>query len=609
MGLPRRMEGNVPQSEPVGGTALGGVGRGVGAGRGLSWARLRASFPPLTRVARWAVVVAPAVAMVVYTFLNVFSHPAPSGDGMTQAMQVRELAETGRLLQHYPYLVNSVSDAGPRYRSIDYPLTFYVIGSFFWMLGGEHGVFVLTALSGAATVLFAYLIFARVNPLLAGLAAAAALLAPFSRFTMITLLEQPLLAVMLGAVYFYCRFLESPGRGQWRYALLTGVLVGLGIGLKQQGYILAAGLALHAPVAYALFRVRRDPFPWGAWLLIWVATVAAMAAPTAEMAVRNGTVLGSDFGLFPGLQERIPFLKSKDVFDQEAIAYLFSILTYGAKYQSVWQVVGEYLSWPLNYGRGLGIVQTVWMPFSLMLLAGALLYSLARRLAIGTVLLAVLVVEVLVTKRFNDQIINYHLLGISAMALLLFIGTLALFGWVVRRAPQAAVPMVAAILVVFGIAALGTWTQAIHANTWGGLLARENRLVIPEYKEMGSFVRQNVPKDALVYGSQIAFAYYARRDQINTTWWGGANLAKVWPSSTGEEAVKWLAQYRIDYVFLDMRQPQTFGGGDWIPSKGLLEFIDHSPYFEQAYRTSKGTLVLYKVLYSSEEPSSATTPH
>ena len=194
------------------------------------------------------------------------------------------------------------------------------------------------------------------------------------------------------------------------------------------------------------------------------------------------------------------------------------------------------------------------------------------------------------------------------MALLLFIGTLALFGWVVRRAPRGAVPMVGAILVMFGTVALGTWIQAGHASTWGGTLAWENQQVIPEYEELGSFVRQNVPKDALVYGSQIAFAYYARRDQINTTWWGGANLAKVWPSSTGEEAVKWLAQYRIDYVFLDMRQPQTFGGGGWIPTKGLLEFIDRSPYFERVHRTSKGTMVLYKVLYPATPATALTAP-
>jgi len=568
------------------------------------WATYSMDKPPsrTTRVTRWVLVLAPMAAMLGYAFLNIASQPTPSSDGMMHTLEIRQIAESGRLPSHSTYLVADSSPEQVTYRPVDYPNTFYLTGALSWLLGGVKGLYLLTALSAALTVLSAYLIVARLSRWLAGVVAALVLLVPLDRYAQIVLFEQLLLPTMLAALYFYGRALDAEQHDRWKYALLTGALIGLAVAMKQQAYILAAGLALHGTLSYAVHRVRALGPSLAPMALIGVAAVAVAVVPTAEVAVRNGSVFGSDFG-FPKAIASVPFVSVKPVYriDTQAATYLVEEAGLGAEYQSPIEVAHDLLHYPLDYGRGLWPVEAVGLPLTVALIAGACLASVFRRWRLLTVLLVVLIVEVFVAAWYGTEVRHYDQLGFVMVTMLLCVGAAETLRWAKGRGTRYAVPLVAAVLGMFSVIALSSWVARVHGATWGGTYAREHGR-LAEYEEMGRFMGANVPQDSVTLGGYLGVVYYSRRPLLWVNWWGGADLPKVWkPGTTEAQALAVLRRHRVDYVLLDRRQTEREHAVDWIPPGGLLSSIDGWQRLEKVYETSQGTLVLYKVRYPADE--------
>jgi len=470
-------------------------------------------------------------------------------------------------------------------------------------------MFLLTVLSGVASMLFGYLLFRRVHPTLAGLAGAAAWLVPFSRFTQVPFMEQLLLVVMLAAIFFYIKLLEASGKQKWKYALVTGAMLGLGVALKQQGWILAAAIAVHSLATFVVTRRRSRMVSFRVLLLVALVAIVALLIPIAEMTARNGTILGSEFGLFPSVTSHLPFLRSKYEFNLEAQTYLLANLGYGVSYTSYWQVAREFLSYPFSYGLTVqAAVRTTWIYLSLILIGAALVHALRTRWALWTSLSAVLVVEVAVTKRFNDIIINYHLLGISVAALLCILGGMGVYRWLSLGKLRPLSPLLVGVAMAFGFLSMVSWVQRNQVEAWGDSKIWESRAIVAEYKDFKTFAETQVPEDALAVGTGAMFPYYGRRDTIVGTWWGGAKLLLVWKTADDAEAVEYLRPYGVQYLFFDKWQLGKPGSPDYAPADGLIKSIDSSSYFQLVYRSPQGQLSLYKVLYPPLAASDSSKP-
>jgi hypothetical protein len=80
---------------------------------------------------------------------------------------------------------------------------------------------------------------------------------------------------------------------------------------------------------------------------------------------------------------------------------------------------------------------------------------------------------------------------------------------------------------------------------------------------------------------------------------GGHDIPKIYSANSPEEAIEYLKEYNITYIWISQLQIDT-GIYEWIPRHGLLDFIDFAPqYFQKVYQND--LIRIYQVLKSPNE--------
>jgi len=526
---------------------------------------------------------------LVFAYICVFVLPNNiHDDGMANGLLAKEIATTGDLLEHRPYHVMDASGGEVQYMPIAYPQTSHLAMALFYLIGEETFLEFFSPLFAVLTALFVYLLLSQVNRPVAFLAALVAVVINTDRFTMVPLVEQPLLALAVMSLYFYHRLLRTR---QVRYVLLTALFLGLCVASKQQGLLVLATILSHGVCVAVYEYVKRKDLHVLKLIMSMLAVVTIIAfIPLFDQVDRNGTL---DY--VPG-ESALPFLESNFPVDPEAEAIHEELIGYWPSYSSVFGVLKQYFLYPIRYtsGGAGGAIAIALLCLVSVCLVFSVAYLYGRDRALLSILLLVLLAEVIVTYLTDTPVHQYHVVGLSVYAILLVAG--------LRGAWGAARPWVGKRLAVIGAAALASALIAaplvIYYPPWDNS-GRYNDYYLEAFSQMGAYARENTPEDALFIAANEGFMYYAERDALWLNEGGGAKVPLIFSTDDESEALLWIRDYGVDYVFIDMRQLDRAGLFDYIPGCGLLDYIDSSSHFQEvcSVRPDGEALILYRIIW------------
>ncbi|MFQ6127260.1 MAG: hypothetical protein ACE5R6_22030, partial [Candidatus Heimdallarchaeota archaeon] len=124
-------------------------------------------------------------------------------------------------------------------------------------------------------------------------------------------------------------------------------------------------------------------------------------------------------------------------------------------------------------------------------------------------------------------------------------------------------------------------------------------------KEAADWLKSQISDDELVLvGRTHEVGYYLERKFISISELGGHNVPKIFAAYNALEAIKYLKEYNISYIWNSQLYIERFGT-EFVPMHGLLDYIDLSSFFRKVYQND--IIRIYRVLYDVEEPVSADT--
>lgn len=541
--------------------------------------------------------------ILTFTYLSICILPTNiHGDGLLHALIARETAENGEIPDHRPYYIMEVEQGVKTYYPITYPRVSYVMMALFYLIGGESMLKFFSPFFGSLVALFIYFLLRRINKPVGGIAGFLAIVFNSERFIMVPLIEQFLLASMTACIYFYYLFLKSTEK---KYAILTALFLGLAMSLKQQGLVFFALILTHAlfKIGYDLIKKRGAELLKPLVLLI-IISIAISSIPLYDQIKRNGTL-----SFVPG-NSQIPFLVSKFPANQESMNEIDRIVGYWPVYEPLYEslidTIRRYFLHPIYYRfSARGVAAHAWFYFLTILYILGITYLSKKDTSLLSLLFFVSFGDVAVAYFANTPLWQYHLLSLSILPIFLLFG---LFGvkqlkplHSTKRARAIIIPLLACIIVTMILASVTN----IHENIWidsGRPSSPSGRLDdyhLEAYKDMAIFVQNNTPEDAIFLTTEEGFMFFSKRDAIWLNEGGGAKVPLIFETADEKEALYWLKYYNISYVFIDNRQTGWRGYFDYIPSHGLLDYIDKSAHFKKVYTvySDNEVLRLYKVIY------------
>jgi hypothetical protein len=543
--------------------------------------------------------------LVVVVYLSFYVLPINiQGDGFRHASYAREIAKEGVLLENTPHQINDVEDGViSSYFPLPYPQTPLVMFGLIEMVGGDTLLKLISPLMGALVALVIFLILRDINKYVGFFAALGALVLCSRRFIMVPLLEQPLLVAGILAIFCYYNFFKTD---KLRYILLAGLFLGLSMVTKQQGYILAAMVVLHALAYFGYKAIELKKLKVVVPVIVMFVVLALVAiGPLCDLFQRTGTI-----GFSPGtttISKSIPFhssiesfLSSKFPTNEEAEKALDQQLDYGLKNVSALDIAEQYLLSPTFFGHEVpaGFLSDVGRYFLiaafgvLFLLGCGYLFKKARWLF--SLVLTVFVGEFFAATVLEHHVYQYYVISLSVLSAILVCGLFHLLKGLVQKGPVGRLILTVVLLFLAVTSAIG---YAVYILPELGDEGRQTDYYLDAYKELGYFVKENTPEDAIFLNSSVNFACFAERDFIWLDFGGGAKVPTIFKTEDSDIALHWLEYYGIDYIVIDMGQTERGGLYDYIPPHGLLDYIDTSPHFRQIYHSDDEVLRLYMVLY------------
>jgi hypothetical protein len=536
--------------------------------------------------------------LLVFLYLTAYILPTNiHGDGRIHTLVAREIAQTGHLPRFFPYHIMSIDEGGRTMLPISYPLTSHTLMALFYMAGGEDALKFFSPLLGALIAAFIFFLLRPISSYGAFAAALLAIILNAQRLFMVPLLEQLLLFGMVASLYFYYMFLR---RQKSRYLILAGLFLGLVLATKLQGLVFFAVILMHGTGAAIYMGLREGNIRFlKRFALVVAIAVVVSAGPLAGQVERNGTVM--PVPARPGILS----LGAKFLVDQQAQERLQQKIGYDIRYRSLTEAARVYLISPVYYARSLEIIRrhsnSAALSLSLMLplLMLGLVHIFRRDRMLLSLLLLVFLAEILFAYLTHTWPFQYHNIGLATLGIFLIFGLFGVKGVTGYPALNKLVLLIA--IPVFVIATASGYANYIHEPLWKNS-GRFDDYRLQAYREMGDFVRSKTPRDAVFLaggGAGTGFAYYSKRD---VTWirdGGGAEVPTIFSTQNQDEALYWLKNYQIDYIFIDTRQTENPGVNDSIPRRGLLDYIDSSPHFKKVRSVYQGDeiLKLYEVIY------------
>ncbi len=485
----------------------------------------------------------------VFAYLCIWALPLNvESDGLFHLNAGRAIADTGGLISVQEHTV-----AEP----INYPETHHVMLALLYMVGDEALVKLFAPVCGAIVALFIFALVSPINRVFAVLSSAGAIALLTHEFIQ-PYIEPYLLACAVASMYFFRSFLSTMNR---KYLLLTVLFLGIGMSVKQQGLYLYGTLSLLGLLA-ALFTVlmKRQTRLLFAVPVLVVMPVAISFAPLADLLLRNGTLL----------VHRVDLASLGD-------------------YHRVVTVIKDYLVGPPFWQNPSTWLAYLLVPAFLFFSLG-LVYLWKRDKILLSILLSVLLAEVVVAScvRTGLLIRQYHVIGLSLVPIFLLSSPLHLSRFSRLKSLSITIMVLLAILMT---AAILSYEKVAWRN-----YGRCDDAHVAMYKEVGERLVTLSAPDAIFLAGSPGFLYHSLQDDRRRIW-----IPSIFECQNELVALDRLADYDIDYVFLETRQIEKESWWiDYVPSQGLVSYIDQSPHFEERLRIgndNRDEFILYEVMY------------
>lgn len=540
-----------------------------------------------------------AMLVAILAFASVWYYTAASnihGDGKFHTLIAKEISEQDAHLEHMPHVVMQTGEQ-PVYFPINYPQTYHTVLATLYDYGGEAAVEMSSALFAALSALFLFLLLRRASFTVAVVAPVLIVLLNTPRFAMVPLMEQLLLATSMASLFALLELIRKPS---WRGAVLLGVVAGLAASVKQQGLLIPA---IVLPVLFVAMLVR---FAQTKKLILWkhlVLSGAVMAVivtpPLVDHIGRNGTI-----GYVPGtgtsgVLDSIPVVKdlinNKYPQDETAAALVRERIGYLTRDDAfAWQIALSFIGFPIHYSTITDFSGSTGLAVAVLGLLFVLgwVHIYRRAQIVAWILLAALVAEIGFTYVTQSRIEQYHIFGVAVAVPFVVAG----IAWLASRVRPAAVSVlfVLALLTAFGF----IYSESVHTKFYAHS-GRHSNTFLNAYKTFAPEAQRIIGEEDIVLTPETNFTYYVDRD---TTWLSSGGMPNVYTilhSSDENEAIHWLVEYEIDFVFIEWEQLSRSGLRDAIPASGLPSYIDTSAHFSEVHSYTSGeerVLSLYRVI-------------
>ncbi len=545
------------------------------------------------------------------TAIYVFSTPI-HGDGQYHELIARQVASQGwPIKENTDFVMSFSADGAPVYAPINYPETAY----FFYGLLTRIGSVALQLSSpffAALTALAAFSILSRLNLRMAFLGAMAASLLNLRRFALTPSLEQPLLAVSLGALAFFLLWLETK---KLRWAFLTAISTGLAMSIKQQGILLAPllfVLILLCLFIPGLIRARVRFFLTASAIL---AVALLITLPfQIEHLKRNGTIGYVPGAGTSGILDKIPLIEklidNKYPADQAAADVLRGRIGYRTPNQSLVHTTAAFFAFPFTYDTSddvFGAYRWLFVLGLFICLAGLIRILREQRLT-GVILFASLCINILFAQVTHSSLWQYHVLGIALIGILFGSGLITISDWLRNRGRILRPFILCSVTVI----SLISFERNLHTLTFKNA-GRQKPESVKAYQSLGAYIQDQLPADAIIISAGTNIVKYGGRSRFWISEGGGALLPEAYDSSSPEYSYQLFRHYPVEYLLIDEEQTLTNGLYDSILPTGLNQTIDTPEgqrFFSLLYSVARpsGTSVrLYSILKEPKNPSTDPT--
>jgi len=527
-------------------------------------------------------------------------------DPAAHAMAAREIARTLQLKPYFPYFVTGQGT----YYPIAYPQLFYVFLAFSYILGGEVGMKLVSPIFGTLTVLVVFFFVRKLFSSLTALIASFLLIGERHLFlvTAEAFMEGAVTFFSVVAAFEYLLYLKNREK---KFFVLSIVSLGLLLATKQQGLLVAVILVIFTLIfTVKEIRVKKagvfSAFKQNmgcAFLLIVVSLIIASPFLYYQIST-TGTI---DYPPANDLTKL--FFQPKWVEDSASIKYVASRAGYQIlpSQPFLFLLLIEYyntiyvpfISFLIILGFALIILKKEHTDFLLLMASFLLVYLsimlymvLPWRYLVTLPVLSIIIAAIgaswILKKLASTDLGKFHLRSIFGVSFpkekcknVLIIGFVILF----------------LILPTFADIQ-ANYTKCYAGENWttGGYWPDRLKKV----KEAAEWLNKHTTMtDIILVDRWLEVGYYSERNVLCINEMGGHNLPKLYAASTPIEAIKYIREYNITYIWISQLQIDR-SMYEWIPRHGLLDFIDFAPsYFEKVYQND--LIRIYRVLSSSED--------
>ena len=530
------------------------------------------------------------------------------GDPAAYATIGREIARTLRL---QPYFPNFVADPGILY-PVAYPQLFFVFLAILYRVGGELGMRLLAPTLGTLSIIVVFISMRKLFDFGTALLSSFLLLGEFHLFVVTTeiQIESAVILFSLIVMFQYLFYLQT---GRKSNLALSALFLGLLISTKHQGIVTFFVLIL-----FTFIFVIKEIYHGKAGLT----TVLVKNGKRLLLVLAISAVIASPFLLF-----QISTTGTVDYIPATDISKLF--------FKPNWKIDVESMKWlEANYFY---VYQTSILDLP------AFLLLIKNHPTIFTPLLSITIILgfwILISRRkyHNFLLIISSFIGLYLFLMYLMnlpwkyivlvpvlsmivasIGARHIFAflWGLRKADSRSalgrmkkrsrltviVCFMALLIVVPTLANL----QESYVTTYrgsdktGGGAYWQNRMQM--IREAADWLKSQISDDEIVLvGRTHEVGYYLERKFTSISELGGHNVPKIFAAYNAFEAIKYLKEYNISYIWNSQLYIERFGM-EWVPMHGLLDYIDLSSFFRKVYQND--IIRIYQVLYDVEEPVSA----
>jgi hypothetical protein len=527
-------------------------------------------------------------------------------DPAAHAMVGREIARTLQLQPCFPYFVTGTGTHYP----IAYPQLFYVFLAFSYILGGEVGMKLVSPIFATLTILAVFFFVRKLFNSLTALIASFLLIGERHLFlvTAEAFMEGAVTFFSIVALFGYFTYLKNRKK---RFFVLSLVSLGLLLATKQQGLLVVAILAIFALVftvkeicikKVGVFSAVKQNIVSVFLLLL---TSFLIASPFLYYQISTtGT-----FDYPPATDLTKIFFQPKWVEDAESIRYLASRSNFRITLLEpfLYLLLIEYyatmyiplVSFLIILGFALIISKKEYTDFLLLMASFLLVYF-------SVMLYMVLPWRYMVTLPVLSMIIA----AIGASWIIRKLASINLGDPRLRNIFGASFPkekckkvLIVGFVILFLMLPTFASIQANYVKCYTGENSTSGGYWpdrLKKVREAAEWLNEHTNStDIILVDRWLEVGYYSERNVLCINEMGGHNLPKLYAAGTTIEAMNYIKEYNITYIWISQLQIDR-SMYEWIPRHGLLDFIDFAPsYFEKVYQND--LIRIYRVLSSPEE--------